>query len=292
MDTTKSSTFHNSSVPLKLAYGDGSTYVTGFIGTDRIGFANVFTDGASVGIMDQSAHMDLENTSAGISGWSWPITQSSGTSLNPLPYTQATNGQWSNKQFGMYLNRAGYTAQKLGVASKRTTGALTINGVDSNFYSGTIQYFPRKVLDSRTSFAWGLDLDGVSVNGKFFSTKGYGAVMDSGTTYIYGPKAIVQALYAQIPGAVETEPGFFSLPSCGTGLKVSFRFGGKDFPIFGADLNRIISADGKCQGTIAYDDGLGFGNNWLVGDAFLKSYYTAYSYSPAQIGFAPVKAGL
>lgn len=290
VDVTKSSTFHALGRNYSQSYGDGKTWITGYFATDRVGFGGIFTDNATVGIADTSVNMNLEQRAAGISGWSWPATLKDGTELEPLPYLQATKGQWKNKEFGMYLNRAGITAGILGVESKRKTGALTVNGVDRQFFDGELQYFPRKALDKRTAFAWGLDLDGITVNGKFFDTHGSGAVMDSGTTIIYGPKALVQDIYKQIPGATDLGEGVWVLPECPKNNTVSFRFGGKEFPIFPADLN-AFSIFG-CQGAISYNEKLNFGNNWLVGDAFLKSYYTAYSYDPPQIGFAKVKEGL
>ena len=140
--------------------------------------------------MDESVKMNLQDISAGISGWSWPLTRN-GTTLEPLPWVQATKGQWKNKEFGMYLNRQGFGAQLQHVNSTRPTGALTVNGVDRQFFDGELEYFPRKVLDERTHFAWGIDLDGVTVDGKFFDTKGNGAVLDSGT---YGDMGFLEPI--------------------------------------------------------------------------------------------------
>lgn len=290
VDTTKSSTFRSLGGNLTIKYGEGDTWVSGYTGTDRIGFAGIYTDNATVGIMDTSEKMGMEAYSAGISGWSWPMTTKEGVKLSPLPWVQATSGQWKNKQFGMYLNRAGITAEMLGVKSKHEKGALTVNGVDPQYFDGELQYFPRKVLDDRTSFGWGIDMDGITVNGKFFDTKGNGAVLDSGTTLIFGPKDVVTEIYKQIPGATDLGQGTWVLPGCNKNDTISFRFGGKEFPIFPPDIN-AFSLFG-CQGAITYSDKLDFKNNWLIGDAFLKSYYTAYSYDPPQVGFAKVKADL
>lgn len=246
-------------------------------------------DNSTVGVIDVSEKMNLESLAAGISGWSWPITRN-GTLLEPLPYKQATNGQWKKKEFGMYLSRQGFAAQTLGVASKRAEGALTVNGVDHQFFDGELEYFPRKVIDNRTDFAWGIDLDGVTVNGKFFDTKGNGAVLDSGTTLIYGPKDVVIELYKQIPDVIDAGDGMYLLPNCPKNNTISFRFGGKEFPIFNPDFNQLSILG--CQGAITYADALNFKDNWLIGDAFLKTYYTAYSYDPPQVGFAKVKDDL
>lgn len=289
VDTTKSSTFHSTGRNLTISYGEGDTSVSGTWGNDRIGFGGIFTDNATVGIMDESVKMNMHDIGAGISGWSWPLTRN-GTTLEPLPWVQATKGQWKNKEFGMYLNRQGFGAQLQHVNSTRPTGALTVNGVDRQFFDGELEYFPRKVLDERTHFAWGIDMDGVTVDGKFFDTKGNGAVLDSGTTLIYGPKDVVTEIYKQIPNAIDAGDGMYILPDCTANHTVSFRFGGKDFPIFSPDFGSV-SLFG-CQGAITYAEKLDFKNNWLIGDAFLKSYYTAYSYDPPQVGFAKVKPNL
>ena len=52
------------------------------------------------------------------------------------------------------------------------------------------------------------------------------------------------------------------------------------------NLGETTSGSGKCVGALGGED-LGLGSNvWLLGDAFMKNVYTAFSYDDNAVGFA------
>lgn len=127
------------------------------------------------------------------------------------------------------------------------------------------------------------------------------AVIDSGTTLVYGPQKDTDALYSAISGAFSWQGQyFFPQPAQGQSLGVSFTFGGVDYPIYDGDLvwqcataaewgmgSRVGSSRTTyCQGTIqAQSSGA---TDWLVGGAFMKNVYTVFRNDPQSIGFAPL----
>ncbi|KAH8119288.1 acid protease [Phellopilus nigrolimitatus] len=116
--------------------------------------------------------------------------------------------------------------------------------------------------------------------------------IDTGTTLIYLPDEVAQSFYGLIPGAKQIDQfgaGFFTYP-CSSNLDIAFGFGGNDFTISTRDFNlgRVAANSADCVGGIL-SLGDGFPNNIaIIGDEFLKSWYTVYDYSNgARVGFAP-----
>ena len=143
------------------------------------------------------------------------------------------------------------------------------------------------------------------------------AAIDTGTTLIGGPSAVVSAVYAQIPGSQQFSDnlagfyGFRMFPSllvnsdldtlryafslaCSTTISVTMAFGGKSWPIDAQDMNfgRVSTTSDICLGgifdlTAGTSIGGGGGNpNWVVGGTFLKNVYSVFRSQPAAIGFA------
>lgn len=288
-DPSKSSTFVNSTKRIEYAYGTGRTSVNGFAVKDTVGIGSTSTPGVDWALIDEEWLMRLGDVSAGLSGWSWPVTTHGGFAL-PVPYIQATKKQWSDPTFGIYLNRDSKIAQEAGVASKGK-GAITISGVDSQYFEGDLTWTERRVLSDSFVFGWGIDFPSFTINGrKHTLAAGAGAVLDSGTSLIYGPPDDVAAFYEGYAGANANGYGSWSVPCDNFDNKVSFHFAGKDWPIEPVDL--IWGEGTQCLGSVVASAGLKADGHWLVGGAFLKNVYTAHRYDPPGVGFAPLKAGL
>lgn len=127
------------------------------------------------------------------------------------------------------------------------------------------------------------------------------AAIDTGTTLVYVPSSIAAAIYAAIPGAMldaqDSGNGvsYYQYP-CTSTTPVAFTFAGstnqytinpKDF-----NLGRQSMASTNCIGAIiGMDVQDANGQNFaIVGDTFIKSWYSVFSYNaingkPA-VGFA------
>lgn len=133
-------------------------------------------------------------------------------------------------------------------------------------------------------------MDGVIVNGKTASTNIYAAI-DTGTTLIYLPDSLAAAFYKMIPGskrAAQYGQGFYTFP-CSSKPNVQLSFNGQKFGInlYDFNLGRTSSTSSDCVGGIL-GAGDGFPENLaIVGDEFLKSWYSTYDYAHgARVGFS------
>jgi len=117
------------------------------------------------------------------------------------------------------------------------------------------------------------------------------AAIDTGTSLIYLPKDLADSIYQYIRGAKRAPqygPGMYTFP-CAARPIVSFVFGLQSYDIELRDFNlgRTTSAGLDCVGGI-----LAMGNDFpanlaIIGDEFLKSWYSIYDYdNGSRIGFA------
>ncbi|KAI6959199.1 hypothetical protein KC329_g17437, partial [Hortaea werneckii] len=158
---------------------------------------------------------------------------------------------------------------------------------------------------------WQIPLDGVKVNNfqdpiDQLADKGQAAI-DTGTTIILAPLAAAATIFARIPGSVPIplellngalEPLLFAYP-CAENPNVAITFGGKDFAINSKDFNfgrltpdfseflgnntlsDLLNSASYCLASIAAFDIRPQENLYVVGDAFLKNWYSIYSYDGA-----------
>ncbi len=127
-----------------------------------------------------------------------------------------------------------------------------------------------------------------------------GAVIDTGTTVIYGPSSDVSAFYAKYPGATalsnfgysaSTYAGYYAVPCSGSTNYASLTFNSRSFSIptsIFTSLGSVGTMNGVqyCVGGIIGNDNLGLGTSWLVGDVFLQAVYSVFDLTNNQVGFA------
>jgi len=171
----------------------------------------------------------------------------------------------------------------LGRAAEGEGGELMFGGVDSTRYEGDIHYAP--VI--RKGY-WEVELEDFALGDKHLGQKARAAI-DTGTSLIAIPSEIADAINLSI-GAEKGFHGVYtvdchkvpSLPD------VSFTFGGRDYKLGAKDY--ILEAQGTCMSAfMGIDIPAPAGPIWIIGDAFLRSWYTVYDLGNNRVGFAKSK---
>lgn len=203
-------------------------------------------------------------------------------------------GEVSKPEFSFYLGRA---ASGTGSSSE-----LTLGGADSSKYTGTPKSHPVTVKGY-----WQLALDAVSVSGKNAANTAGQSAIDTGTSIIIAPNAAASSIFAQIPGAYPMLLASGSLAEtlyaypCNTPASAlpEFVFGNTSYGLNALDFN--LGSVGLSLSTVAPQiletDLLGTGASctaaiigvdiepgesfYVVGDTFLKSWYSTFSYGTA-----------
>jgi len=102
---------------------------------------------------------------------------------------------------------------------------------------------------------------------------------------LYFPKAAAAEIYSQIPGSKDASTtygsGFYTYPCSYKGV-IAFMFGNETFLVHPEDFNLGISmynASDCVGGIFSMDESQWPPNLAIIGDEFLKSWYSTYDYS-------------
>ncbi|ORX40467.1 aspartic peptidase domain-containing protein [Kockovaella imperatae] len=271
-DADNSQSYSNTGEDFSIQYGTGS--VSGTLAQDSVSIGGSSVRGQYFGAVDQESDDFDGNPNSGVMGMAFSSISSSGeqTFFENL----ISNNAVSSPMFGFHLTR------------KQASGStLCLGCVDTSKYNGAISWVP---VISKTY--WSVGLSGMSALGEGNAlSKALVAAIDTGTTLVYVPDSVASDFYAQIPGsssASQFGPGFYQFP-CTSPLQVTLNFASKRFPMNTVDFNlgRTASGSSLCVGGI-----LGMSDDFpdnlaIVGDEFLKSWYSVYDYSNgARVGFA------
>jgi saccharopepsin len=272
----KSSTYHANGTAFKILYGSGP--VSGFLSDDDI----------SVGEAQVTQQRFAEITDVKGLGLAYAIGKFDGIlglafqsiSIMHIPTVfQNLVEQKAIKDpvFAFYLP-----------STTGSDGEMDIGGIDSSHYTGTLDY--HKVTNADY---WELGLDSFDIGGKSVSntTK---AVIDTGTSLLAGPIAEVKAI-AKLIGATPfpLQPKEYTVPCASvSGLpNLDFTLGGKTYTLEPKDY--IINAENTIclLGMVGIDESRipsPIGPFWILGDIFIRQFYTVFDFGQQRVGFAPV----
>ncbi|KAM5538930.1 hypothetical protein V8D89_007425 [Ganoderma adspersum] len=264
-----SSTYRGSTTRCAITYGSGK--VSGTLATDTVGIGPA-TVGAQTFCAVRKESSDLnDEPNSGLLGMAFGSIAESG---RPTFFENLlAQKQLAQSIFSVHLTRT------------RETGSQVCFGCyDATKAVGPVRWNP---VISRTY--WSIALDGLSVNNTQSVSANLTAAIDTGTTLIYLPFDVADDFYALIPGsasAMQYGAGFYTVP-CDTTMRVALILRGETFAIHPGDFNlgRTDADSNDCVGGIL---ALGHGfppNLAIIGDEFLKSWYSIFDYS-GRVGFA------
>jgi hypothetical protein len=156
-------------------------------------------------------------------------------------------------------------------------GELTFGGYDDSAFTGAIDWHSL----SEPKY-WLIDIDGISA-GSYTMAK-TNAIVDSGTSLITGPSAQIRKIASSV-GASANLLGQYTMDCAkvSTLPDLEFKIGGKAYTVPGKDL--VIQASGTCLFAMMGMD-IPNGPQWILGDVFMRQYYTIFDYGGKRVGFA------
>lgn len=234
----------------------------------------------------------------------------------PFWMTLLNQGKLSPSEFSFYLGRT--------QSGTQGNSLMTLAGRDSSRYTGAFTNLPV----TRQGY-WQVAVDGVAIgNGSALATEAGQGAIDTGTTAIIVPTAVLAQVVPQIPGAVPlplSEAMTAIAYPCHSNPAASLVFGGKKFSINDLDFNlgpldtslgvsmasdpltqiiqQIIQGllggllggsepdipANYCISSVIGADLIPGQEFYIIGDSFLKSWYSVYHYdspSSAYVGLA------
>lgn len=168
-------------------------------------------------------------------------------------------------------------------------GELTFGGYDASKFEGELEIVP---LESATY--WEIALDQVAA-GSYSSTPNTDGspitgIIDSGTSLVVGPKRDVTKL-AQAVGAKANFMGQYTIDCANIESMpdIVFTIQGKEYAVPGKST--VLQAQGTCIFAVMGMDFPKPGPQWILGDVFMREYYTVFNYLDKTIGLAKAVKG-
>jgi len=268
-DSDASSTYKANGSEFEIHYGSGS--LTGFVSND------VFTIG-DLKIEDQDfAEATSEPGLAfafgrfdGIMGLAYDTISVNG--IVPPFYQMVNQGLLDEPVFAFYL------------ADSEGESEAVFGGVDKNHYKGEIEYIPL-----RRKAYWEVDLDSIALGDEVAELEDTGVILDTGTSLNVLPSSLAELLNKEI-GAKKGYNGQYTIDCAKKSSlpDITFSLAGSKYALPASDY--ILEVSGSCISTFqGMDIPAPAGPLVILGDAFLRRYYSVYDLGKNAVGLARAK---
>ena len=175
------------------------------------------------------------------------------------------NKQLKNNLFSFYLGN-------------NQPGELLLGDINKNYYNGNISYVPLTKLTY-----WQINLDSIKLGTKEFNSVNK-AIIDSGTSLLAGPNTQIKQI-ADLLGAKPLIAGQYLIDCNSSQPNLIFIINGKDYPLTIHDY--VIENQGQCiLAMMGIDIPEPNGPLWILGDVFMRKYYTIFDKGNKRIGLA------
>jgi len=267
-DHTKSSTYAANGTKFAITYGSGS--LSGFVSQDTLTFGTVpvknqlFAEATNLpGLPFIVGKFD------GILGMGWPAISVNG--ITPPVQQMKNQGLLPNGVFSFYLP-----------STDGAMGELDLGAIDNSKYTGTLFYQP---VSSKTY--WEIKLDSIKISGTSVTTALNG-IIDTGTSLLAGPSKDVTAIAKKLGAtASPLNPGQYFIDCNAKVPNIDIAFGGQTFSLTPAQY--MLNVQGICLlGLTGIDVPAPMGPLWILGDVFIREYFTVFDVDNARVGVAPV----
>lgn len=252
---------------VQIEYGSGS--MNGHIGRDTVRLAN-----NQIIIRNQMV-IDATTLSREFSGspfqgiFGLGLSGISGSSHDPPFHNMINNNLVERPLFAIY--------------SQHHAGEIDFGGIDTSRYEGEIQY-----VENVDDGYWMMHMDEVNFQDQRF--EGRKAIIDTGSTLIIMSESDARLYHQHIPEATSNGDGTWSFPCKNIkDLKPLTIQAGDAFlsiPPEKLFLTPMVSTSKYCLSGIS---GQGMANSedtWVLGDVFLRHFYTVFDVGQNRLGFA------
>lgn len=275
-DSGASKTFQEDGQSFALQYGTGSC--KGFISQDQIAMGGLIIDDFKFGeVTSEAVDVFGQAPFDGILGMGVP-----GAAVDkvPMPMDQlVAQKKVEHNVFAFYLSSGGSAGS-----------TLTLGGTDPSFHVEDFSYVPLALAGKLLPY-WLVSAADIKVAGQSTGAcnrfTGCYMVVDTGTSLIATPPSAAAALQEKIGEVAEDCSNAASLPT------VTITMGGKDFDLE-PDFYVLRAKDdtGREQCFLGIE-GMNAGVPlWILGDPFLRKYYTVWDAEQQRVGFATAKQGV
>ncbi|KAE8374729.1 aspartic peptidase domain-containing protein [Aspergillus bertholletiae] len=265
-----SHTYHKNGSEFEIYYGSGS--MTGHVSEDVFTIGDLKVQEQLFGEATRAAGFSQVKAD-GILGLGF-----ASISVNSIPppfYNMLDQNLLDEPLFAFYLSDT----------YKGRTSEVTFGGVDAQHYTGEMVKIPL-----RRKAYWEVDFGGLFVGDNFAHLEDTGAILDTGSSLIGLPSALFELVNQEI-GATPDSQGRYIL-DCDKRIfmpSLTFVLGDYNFTIGPNDYS--LQEQNFCMSALVPMDFPGpTGPLVVLGDAFLRRWYSVYDFGRSAIGLAKANA--
>lgn len=266
---------------ISVSYGSGS--FSGKEYTDSVSFGGLTVAAQSIGASTKATGFSGVD---GIIGFGPVIltedTVSNAATVPTFMDNLKTQGSITTEALGVYFK------PETGSDTDDTNGELTLGGVDTTKYTGTLTYFPKSTTGD-AAYYWGINIASFAYGTTSLATSASG-IVDTGTTLIYIPTAAYTKFLSASGGKTDTSSGlaiFTTAPTQNFAITfgtTTYTLTPSQYLVPTAQYSWYGLKSGKYYAWI--NDGGASGVNTIIGQKFLENYYSVFDTTNSRIGFA------
>uniref|UniRef100_A0A452FHV7 Pregnancy-associated glycoprotein-4 n=1 Tax=Capra hircus TaxID=9925 RepID=A0A452FHV7_CAPHI len=205
----------------------------------------------------------------GVLGLNYPNISYSGAI--PIFDKLKNEGAISEPVFAFYLSK-----------DEQEGSVVMFGGVDHRYYKGELNWIPLTKAGD-----WIIRLDSISIKRKVIACSGdCEAVVDTGATYIGGPRTLVNKIQKLIGARRRGNKYTISCSKINTLPSVTFTINGINYPMPGPAYILKDNA-GRCCTTFQENRVRLSTESWFLGNVFLRVYFSVFDRGNDRIGLAP-----
>ncbi|XP_060543203.1 pepsin A-like [Pantherophis guttatus] len=157
---------------------------------------------------------------------------------------------------------------------------VMFGGIDDSYFTGNLNWVP---LSAETY--WQIPMDSITVNGQAIACSGgCQAIVDTGTSLLAGPPSAIASIQNFIGSQYSNGQYIVNCNAINKLPDIVFTINGIQYPLSASAYIRQFPS--YCMSgfeNIAFQYDL-----WILGDVFIRQYYSVFDRANNQIGLAPV----
>ena len=289
-----------------ITYGDGE-FLTGIFGLEKVTLGGITVDSQQIAVVN-SAAWNGDGISSGLLGLAFPSLTSAYAGTNPNVDGNSNQIEYNPIFTNMYEEGNVPPLFSLAIERGNFGGYLALGGLPPVIFNSVFASSPIQILTMQNVVGSGMNgeysfytitIEGLVYNGSQSTKFSHGTwpsplaatakpsqfqvIIDSGTTLIYLPTGIANAINALFdpPAVFDDWQGAYTVACNATVPSLGVEIGGETFYIDPVDMI-LPAGDGTC--ITGVDDG-GQGP-YILGDVFLKNVIAVFDIGASQMRFA------
>uniref|UniRef100_A0A452FHL5 Pregnancy-associated glycoprotein-6 n=1 Tax=Capra hircus TaxID=9925 RepID=A0A452FHL5_CAPHI len=260
-----SSTFRSTNVNCRITYESGR--IKGKVVHDTVRIGDLVSTDQLFGLsIEEYGFQGLPFD--GILGLNYPNISCPG--VIPVFDNLMKQGAVAEPVFAFYLNK-----------SKQEGSVVMFGGVDQRYYEGELNWIPLIKLGS-----WTIHMDRISMRREVIAcSDGCEAIVDTGTSAIRGPRRLINNIQKLIGAKPRGSQYCVSCSAVNTLPSIIFTINSISYTVPGRAYI-LKDSRGRCYSTFKEHTVSSSTETWILGDVFLRMYFTVFDRGNDRIGLA------